>query len=154
MKRTFFAIGIMAALLACNESDEKKITTDIVKNPNSAATSAEDGEEKEMPKMVFEKELYNFGTISQGEKVQFSYKFKNEGEAELIITSAKGSCGCTVPKWPKAPIAPGEKGEIEVVFDSNGKSGKQHKKVTIVANTMPATSVVALTGEVVAPEVK
>src|SRR5690606_34200408 len=99
----------------------------------------------------FEEEIFDFGTITQGEKVTHTYKFKNTGDNDLLIVSAKGSCGCTVPKWPKEPIAPGATGNIEVVFDSDGKSGRQHKKVTIVANTHPATTIIALKGDIVAP---
>lgn len=100
----------------------------------------------------FEEEVFDFGTITQGEKVAHTFKFKNSGNADLVIVSAKGSCGCTVPEWPKEPIAPGGVGEINVVFNSEGKVGKQHKRVSIVANTEPATSAVALKGEIIAPE--
>jgi len=99
----------------------------------------------------FEEERFNFGTITQGEKVKHTFKFKNTGSEELVIVSAKGSCGCTVPEWPKEPIAPGADGEIYVVFNSDGKSGKQVKQVSIVANTEPATSVIALEGDIIAP---
>ncbi|MDQ3192310.1 MAG: DUF1573 domain-containing protein, partial [Bacteroidota bacterium] len=97
---------------------------------------------------------YDFGVITQGEKISFSYKFKNTGKTNLIITSAKGSCGCTVPEYPKKPIAPNGEGKIEVVFDSDGKSGKQNKTVTILSNTYPATTVLNLTGEIIAPEIE
>ncbi|MBL4624236.1 MAG: DUF1573 domain-containing protein [Flavobacteriales bacterium] len=151
MKRIIVSIAVLGVLFAgCGETEEQ-ISTDIVAN---AATAEEGADNEAMPKMKFEKDLYDFGEISQGEKVSFSYAFKNEGNADLVITSAQGSCGCTVPTWPKEPIKAGETGQIDVVFDSNGKSGKQHKKVTIVANTSPATNVVALTGKVIAPEEK
>lgn len=159
MKKVFLSAAVVGLLFtACNDAKEEAkqeegaaITTDVVNNPNTASEAPEAASE-DVPKMVFAEELYDFGSVSQGEKVQYSYEFKNEGKTDLIITSAKGSCGCTVPSWPKEPIAPGASGKIDVVFDSNGKSGKQHKKVTIVANTMPATNVVALKGEVIAPE--
>lgn len=153
MKKVLLTVAVACTMFAC-QNEAKEVTTDVVNNPNTAAEGAAAEESKDMPKMVFASEVYDFGTVSQGEKVQFSYSFKNEGTTDLIITSAKGSCGCTVPQWPKEPIAPGAEGKIDVVFDSNGKSGKQHKKVTIVANTVPATNVVALKGEVVAPETK
>ena len=93
-----------------------------------------------------------FGEISQGEKVKRMFKFTNVGKSSLIISDAKGSCGCTVPLWPKEPIAPGEEAEIEVVFDSNGKSGHQKKTVTLVANTVPNTMLLVIEGDVLAPE--
>lgn len=150
MKRIIFSVAIVGLMLGSCGDGEEKLSTDIVTNP---ATASGD-ENAAMPKMTFENDLYDFGEITQGEKVSYSYMFKNEGEADLVITSAQGSCGCTVPTWPKEPIGPGESGQIDVVFDSNGKSGKQHKKVTIVANTSPSTNVVALTGSVIAPEEK
>jgi len=104
--------------------------------------------------MDFDEVLYDFESISQGEKVEHTFVFENTGENPLLITSAHGSCGCTIPEWPKDPIAPGEKGNIDVVFNSNGKKGKQHVTVTVVANTVPNTSIVALKGTVLVPEEK
>ena len=83
--------------------------------------------------MKFKESTYNFGSVTDGEKVEHTYKFKNTGNDPLIISNAQGSCGCTVPQWPKEPIAPGKSGEIKVVFDSKGKVGKQNKTVTITA---------------------
>ncbi|MBL4654055.1 MAG: DUF1573 domain-containing protein [Flavobacteriales bacterium] len=151
MKRIVLSVAVVGMLFASCGEEQKELSTDIVAND---ATAEEGVTNTAMPKMKFEKDLFDFGKISQGEKVSFSYTFKNTGDADLVITSAQGSCGCTVPTWPKEPIKAGETGTIDVVFDSNGKSGKQHKKVTIVANTTPATNVVALTGSVVAPEEK
>ncbi len=126
------------------------VSTDIVKNPNTAAG---DGENVKLPVLTFDEELFEFGEITQGESVAHTFTFTNTGEADLVITSAKGSCGCTVPEWPKKPIKPGEKGELNVVFNSEGKKGRQHKKVTVVANTQPSTNVVAISGEIIAPEI-
>lgn len=151
MKKVIVTIAVLGMLFTGCEEGEKQISTDVVAND---ATAEEGVVSAAMPKMKFEEDLYDFGEISQGEKVSFSYTFKNVGDADLVITSAQGSCGCTVPTWPKEPIKAGATGKIDIVFDSNGKSGKQHKKVTIVANTTPATNVVALTGSVVAPAEK
>ncbi len=91
---------------------------------------------------------HEFGTIDEGDVVAHVFKFKNTGEEPLVLTNAKGSCGCTVPTWPKEPIAPGETGEINVEFNSKGKSGKQNKKVTLTANTNPAQTFLYVKGEV------
>jgi len=107
---------------------------------------------EETTTIEFENNLYDFGSITQGEKVTHTFNFTNTGDADLVIVSAKGSCGCTVPEWPKEPIAAGQSGVIKVVFNSEGKKGKQHKRVSIVANTEPATSAVTLKGEVIVPE--
>lgn len=99
----------------------------------------------------FNESEFDFGTVDQGESVTHLYKFKNTGNEPLIISSAKGSCGCTVPKWPNEPIAPGKEGEILVEFDTKGKSGMQNKKVTITANTNPQQSFIYIKGTVNAP---
>lgn len=91
---------------------------------------------------------FDFGSVKEGEKVKHTYKFKNTGSEPLIISSAKGSCGCTVPKWPAEPIAPGATGQIDVEFDSKGKPGKQTKRVTVTANTVPAQIFLNITGNV------
>ena len=98
--------------------------------------------------MNFAESTFDFGTIDEGEKVSHVYEFTNTGNEPLVISNAKGSCGCTVPKWPKSPIAPGETGEILVEFNSKGKTGKQTKRVTITANTDPAQSFLTITGQV------
>ena len=90
-----------------------------------------------LPAIEFNEELHDFGTIKDGAIVEHVFKFKNTGDAPLIISSATASCGCTVPEWPKEPIAAGEEGEIQVRFDSKNKPGVQNKTVTITANTYP-----------------
>ena len=98
--------------------------------------------------MTFEHSDFDFGSVKEGEKVKHTYKFKNTGSEPLIISSAKGSCGCTVPKWPSEPIAPGATGQIDVEFDSKGKPGKQTKRVTVNANTVPAQTFLNISGNV------
>ena len=74
--------------------------------------------------MSFEEMEYDFGEVTEGKQVKYTYKFKNTGDQNLILINVKGSCGCTVPEeWPKNPIAPGETGEIKVNFDSQGRVG-------------------------------
>lgn len=94
---------------------------------------------------------YEFGTIKQGDKVEHVFKFKNTGTNPLVIRSAKGSCGCTVPEYSKEPLAPGKTGEMKVIFNSAGKMGQQSKPVTIMANTTPETTRVTLKGMVEPP---
>ena len=80
---------------------------------------------------------HDFGNISEGEVVKHVFNFTNTGEAPLIIERAAGSCGCTVPSYPKEPIPPGSTGQIQVEFNSKGRTGVQNKTVTITANTEP-----------------
>ncbi|MCF8243602.1 MAG: DUF1573 domain-containing protein [Saprospiraceae bacterium] len=97
----------------------------------------------------FDEKEYNFGQVEAGDIVQHIYRFTNSGNEPLVLTNAKGSCGCTVPSWPKEPIPPGGTGAIVVEFDSKGKSGPQTKQVTITANTDPAQSIFYIKGEVI-----
>ncbi|MEO1436158.1 MAG: DUF1573 domain-containing protein, partial [Bacteroidota bacterium] len=88
------------------------------------------------------------GTVNEGETVEHTFTFTNTGKVPLTIQSAKSTCGCTVPDYPKEPIAPGVSGEISVRFNSKGKSGRQRKPINIVANTWPAKTTVFIDGEV------
>ena len=149
MKRILFLAVIFALLVSCGGNDKETITTDIIDNPTTA--NGETDKDK-LPHFEFDEEVKEFGTITQGEVVSTSFYFKNVGQSDLIISSAQGSCGCTVPEWPKEPIKPGAEGVINVTFDSNGKNGMQNKTITLVANTIPNTKVIALKGEVLAPK--
>lgn len=95
---------------------------------------------------------HDFGTINEGDRVEHIFTFTNTGENPLIIEKCKGSCGCTVPQCPKQPIAPGETGEIKVVFNSKGKKNHQVKRVTITANTDPIQTVIKIIADVTPAE--
>lgn len=89
----------------------------------------------EGPVITFTEEVFDFGEIDQGDIVEHTFVFENTGNVPLIISNAKGSCGCTIPSYKKdEPIAPGEKSEMLVRFNSRGKSGIQSKTVTIYSN--------------------
>ena len=94
--------------------------------------------------------VYNFGKVTDGEKVVFSFRFKNTGKNPLIIASARASCGCTVPEKPEQPIKPGETGYLKIVFDSKGRVGQVQKEVSVASNAYPGFPVLLLTGEVIA----
>ena len=156
-----FLICLSVLLLACGDvakevGDNKKspVKKDEVKPSLSSnlvlndATAESSSEKSGMPEFKFEKELHDFGQLVDGEKVSYSFKFSNSGDAPLIISNAKGSCGCTVPNWSREPIAPGESGSIDVTFNSSGRSGKQNKAITLTANTNPNRKVINITSEV------
>lgn len=86
------------------------------------------------PDIVFDREIHDFGEISQGEMVSCIFTYKNTGSSDLILEAANASCGCTIPQFSQAPLAPGESERIEVLFDSTGRSGMQSKTVTIISN--------------------
>lgn len=90
--------------------------------------------------MSFEETTHEFGTINEGDVVEHTFAFTNTGDTPLIIQDARATCGCTIPKKPEGPVAPGESSEIQVRFNSQGKSGMQNKTITITANTEPATT--------------
>jgi len=98
--------------------------------------------------MVFEAEEFNFGTIKQGESVTHEFTYTNAGKDDLIITNAQGSCGCTVPQYPKEAIQKGGKGTIKVTFNSAGKMGMQDKTVTITSNAKNSPRILHLKGTV------
>jgi hypothetical protein len=115
-------------------------TKNGVRTTPAAPTSAKVPDVKPdgpLPTFKFSEESFDFGTITEGDVVDHVFSFVNEGDAPLIISSATASCGCTVPVWPKAPIAPGEQAEIKVQFNSRSKPGVQNKTVTVTANTYP-----------------
>ncbi|MFM7218594.1 MAG: DUF1573 domain-containing protein [Flavobacteriales bacterium] len=117
----------------------------------NATTPALVQDNKNAPELKFDVEEYNFGTIKQGDKVTYDFAFINNGKEPLIISSAQGSCGCTVPEWPKEPIAKGAKANIHVEFNSTGKMGMQDKTVTISSNSKTGQKVLHLKGNVEAP---
>jgi hypothetical protein len=94
-----------------------------------------------LPVAQFAKTEHDFGTINEGQTVEYTFAFKNTGAAPLIIQDAKPSCGCTVPNWSKDPIPPGASGFVRAKFDSNGKPGIQNKTITVTANTYPKQTV-------------
>ncbi len=100
----------------------------------------------------FEESSYDYGEIMDGDVVEHVYKFKNTGKEPLVISKAKGSCGCTIPDWPREPIPVGGTGEIKVKFNSRGKGrvggANQSKRVTITANTDPAQTYLTIKGKV------
>lgn len=102
--------------------------------------------------LVFDATEFDFGQAVTGEKVWHTFTLTNTGTQPLIISNAKGSCGCTVPQWPKEAIGPGETAEIFVVFDTKNKRGRQTKQITITANTNPPQSILYVKGEVVESE--
>ena len=104
--------------------------------------------DSEKPVLVFEDTVYRFGTIREGEEVTHSFSFTNTGKSDLLISNASASCGCTVPVWPKEPIPPGGKGIIKATFNTEGKQGKQSKKIVITANTRPELTEISLEGDV------
>ncbi len=126
-------------------TDGKITNADIIRNPVSADKPTDT---VNVAKLTFDRTAVDFGTIRQGEVVKETYRFTNTGRIPLVISDARSTCGCTVPDWPKTPIAPGAEGEISVRFDSENREGRQGKPVTITANTYPSATTLYLNGTV------
>jgi hypothetical protein len=98
--------------------------------------------------LVFSEYEHSFGKVTEGEKIGYLFKFENKGTADLIIHAAITTCGCTIPKYDRHPIHPGEKGRIEVVFDTSGRNGIQTKTVTVRSNASVPVVVLKISAEV------
>jgi len=136
MRRILLTLLIAVLMVSCG-SDEGKISTGLVNNPASA-TGNTSGKE---PKIEFKALEHDFGKMIQGEQVSFTYKFKNTGNAPLIISAVEKTCGCTDIRYPKVPIKPGEEGSISITYDSKGHKGFQNKRVIVKANTNPSETI-------------
>ena len=147
LKNTFVFI-LAIGLVACAPRKDKDVDTDMVNIDATASGNAPTGK---APQMKFETIDHDFGTISQGERVSTQFKFKNTGGSDLVISEAHGSCGCTVPDYPKKAIAPGAEDVIKVEFNSEGKSGQQEKTVTLTTNCEPPTLILTIHANVVVP---
>lgn len=117
--------------ISCETDPSKKI-----KEANVISTKERLENSEDFPVIEFDKNNHDFGEISEGDIAETEFVFTNVGESDLIISDASGSCGCTVPDYPKnTPIKPGESGKIVVKFDSNNRPGLQRKAVTLITNT-------------------
>jgi len=129
--RILILAGIFAiTFTSCKDNAAKKVNDE-----NVEIAAERDTNNADLPVMTFTEKEHDFGVINEGDVVEHKFAFTNTGKAPLVIVSAKGSCGCTVPEWPKEPIAPGASAEMLVKFNSNGKPNLQNKQVTITANT-------------------
>lgn len=141
MKKLMIGFCVISALFSCDIRNTDKIATLQAANTNQ---SFNDSTSVQMIDSI-----HNFGKVTDGENVVFSYRFKNTGAKPLIVSSATASCGCTVPEKPEQPIKPGETGYLKIVFNSKGRVGPVHKEVNVVSNAHPSFPVLQLIGEVV-----
>lgn len=153
VNRVVIVVLAVAALASCKDRAAEKRIAELearlmqLEGNSGGATAtpatpaatpvAEEKPEGPLPVIAFENVDHDFGTIKEGEKVSYTYSFKNNGEAPLIIQNAQPSCGCTVPEWSKEPIPVGGTGFVKAEFDSNGKPNIQNKTITVTANTWP-----------------
>lgn len=146
--KSIVAFVLIVFITSCSSDDKTNVDASDV----NVSASADGKTAGSLPEIKFEEEEFDFGKITQGEVVSHNFKFKNIGSSNLIISGANGSCGCTVPKWPKEPIGAGKEGNINVVFSSEGKKGIMEKTVTIVTNCEPSTRIIRIKAEVIVME--
>lgn len=168
MKRRYFSLVVIAAVIgftSCRQDEKLSQKTDVI-NEVTGANSEQSitdsngqvftpvngiaGAQDSLPKtrITYKEPKVDLGEAAEGPKVKHSFEFQNTGNEPLIIQSATGSCGCTVPQFPKEPIAPGAKGKIDIEFDTNGRPGSNTKTVTVVANTNPSSTELTFTVKV------
>ena len=127
----------------------KKKLDNLQKNMRESPLTPQMDVGQKLPKtsIKFNSDMHEFGNVEVNSENKYSFSFTNSGNEPLKISNAKGSCGCTVPNWPKEPILPGESGKIDVVFrPSKGQAGsKQTKTVTVSANTTPENTILKIT---------
>jgi hypothetical protein len=140
MKKSVLLVAILSvfAFSSCKDN-----AADKVNEENVATAEVRDAESGKFPVITFEESQFDFGTIDQGTNVEHVFKFKNTGEAPLMIVNAKSSCGCTVPEYTKEPIAPGDSGEMLVKFNGSGQN-QVSKTVTITTNTKEGTETLTI----------
>jgi len=145
MKKIAIIIVLVAfSITSCKENVANKINQENLDVAKQRDYKLNEG----AAAINFTKKEHDFGTINEGDVVETTFSFTNTGKSELIITNAVGSCGCTVPEWPKQPIGIGGAGEIKVKFNSSGKPNNQRKTITLTANTAKGKEVVVIKAQV------
>ena len=142
MKKFILSLIVILGLISC-ETKSDNLSTGLVNNPNSA-----EGKKGNAPSIKFEHMEHDFGKVLQGEQVSHTFKFKNVGDAPLIISSIEKTCGCTTPDFSNKPIKPGESGKITVTYDSKGHKGFQNKRLIVKANTNPSETILRIKAQV------
>lgn len=147
-KITIIAIAFLSVLII---SCDSKNASSKIKTSNLESAQERDAKlSLGAPIIKFDQVEYDFGTITEGDKVSGTFKVTNAGKVDLIITSVKPSCGCTTPEYTKDPIAPGTSGEIKFEFNSAGRVGVQNKSITVKSNAEKLTEIIRIKGTVTA----
>ncbi|HKH63178.1 MAG TPA: DUF1573 domain-containing protein [Flavitalea sp.] len=124
----YFLLILSVLFFACKNADQPV-------GKGSPASSTAGSDSSNLTTIQWIDSIKNLGRITEGQKVQVSFRFKNTGNKPLIIQSVRPGCGCTVADYPKEPIAPGGEGEITGSFDSHGRENLQRKEIAVIANT-------------------
>jgi hypothetical protein len=154
--RSYIVLLFIACISACNTavdkgkapvSDSGLLSASLVKNPYTAS-GTDTAIAAQLATLEFKDTTHDFGTIHEGDKVDYDFEFTNGGKSPLIVSKAIGSCGCTVAEFPREPLPPGKNGKITVRFDATNKTGPQNKTVTLTTNTTRGTEMLYITANV------
>ncbi len=154
MKNRFAIIAISSCVLfawSCQEEAKELQTVktsrydDFVRNP---VTYGAEIDSSIAAQITFDEKVFDFGEAEEGELIAHTFTFRNTGKSPLVISEARSTCGCTVPKWPKTPVEIGGEGEISVEFNTKNRPGFQDKPITVYANTLPGRTLIRIKGTV------
>lgn len=131
MKRSYLFVPVLILMffVGCDYTDQ------TAGNHEGSAIQTKTDDSSQLTTIQWIDSIKNLGRITEGQKVEISFRFKNTGSKPLIIESVQPGCGCTVADYPKQPIPPGGEGEITGSFDSNGRENLQRKQIAVLANT-------------------
>lgn len=129
----FFAF-VLLSIVSCGNNTNTTENDDL----NSSGTA----------QIVFREYEHHFGKVSEGEKISYQFIYENSGTGNLVLNSVTTTCGCTVPRYDKKPLKPGDTGSLEVVFDTSGRSGMQAKTITVNSNSSAPVVLLKITAEV------
>jgi hypothetical protein len=157
IKNTMNLLAVIALIstVSCKQDDGLgKIIIDqntgLIVAEGKAAEIRKTLKSEEYPKIEIENPNFDFGTITEGDKVEHIFKFKNTGKNDLYVIDVKPSCGCTSPEWTKTPVKKGASGEIKIVFNSTGKNGAQNKTINLLTNTEAGNELLTFKANIVA----
>jgi hypothetical protein len=140
MKKYCLFIVLIVSIVSCDVRRSDRVSDD--------SSLAMDKAMKDTTTVHAIDSSYDFGKVTEGEKIEYNFRFVNTGKKLLVIEKASASCGCTIAEKPEAPIFPGDTGFIKVVFSSFGHSGHNEKRITVLSNAIPAFPILKLTGQV------
>lgn len=143
MKKTILVLAITLSVGLCISFSASAQT---VKADHSSTAVAKG------PQITFLEKSHDFGDIKQGDKVNYTFKFKNTGTEPLILSNVSTTCGCTATNWTKDPVAPGQSGEVAATFNSAGKMSAQRKVITVYSNAVNAQETVTIISNVLPNE--
>jgi len=145
MRGSLLLVATMALLLAACGGKKDDVGLDLIHNTQTVDGK---GSGENMPSIRFDRDVHDFGRLTDNENVSYSFHFVNAGKADLLIGGCTATCGCTVADYPRERIAPGKDGYVKVSFKSAGMSGRQVKEVTVSTNGDPSRVKLRIMAEV------